>query len=84
MSRYLSMLKPDIKEFVLNNRYKTLIEMQEHARMREIELETHTREKSRALAPSQSTTKKFKHTGSRFGSLKGHTCNKCRKFHDDP
>ena len=45
MSRYMSMRKDDIREFVSNNRYKTLTEMQEHAKRREIELETQTKEK---------------------------------------
>lgn len=40
MSRYLSILKTDIREFVANNRYKILAVMQGHARKREIELDT--------------------------------------------
>lgn len=35
MSRYLSILKTEIREFVANNRYKILAEMQGHARKRE-------------------------------------------------
>lgn len=47
MSRYLSVLKIGIREFVSNNRYKTLAEMQEHDRRMEIELETQMKEKGR-------------------------------------
>lgn len=84
MSRYLSILNTNIKEFVSKNRYITLAKIQEHARRRGIELETQKKEKWQIPTPSHPTSKKFKSNGSRFGNQKGRTCNKCRKFHDGP
>ena len=40
MSRYLSISRRDIYEFVANSTYRTFAELQENARKREIELET--------------------------------------------
>lgn len=84
MSRYLSMLKTNIREFVSNNRYKKLAKTRDHARRKEIKLETQSREKRQTLAPSHPASKKFKPNGSRFGNQKGHTCNTCGKFHGGP
>lgn len=84
MSRYLSILTTDIREFVTNNCYKNVVEMQDYARRREIELEIQTKENMQTLAPSQPATKKFKSIGSRFRGRKGCTCSKCSKFHDGP
>ena len=39
VSRYLSILRRDIQEFVANLSYRTLAELQTNARKREIELE---------------------------------------------
>lgn len=44
MSRYLSILRRDIREFVENSSYRTFAELQGNARKREIELETKARE----------------------------------------
>lgn len=66
MYRYMSILKTVIRVFIANNRYKTLAEMQDHAKRREIELEIHKKEKRQTSAPSHSTAKKFKPIGSRF------------------
>ena len=45
MSRYLSILRRDIREFMANSSYRTLAELQTNARRREIELELQAREK---------------------------------------
>ena len=44
MSRYLSILRRDIREFLMNSSYRTLAELQTNSRRREIELETQTKE----------------------------------------
>ena len=44
MSRYLSIWRRDIHEFMANLTYWTFAELQENARKREIELETQARE----------------------------------------
>ena len=44
VSQYLSILRRDIREFVVNSSYRTLAELQTNSRRREIELETQTRE----------------------------------------
>lgn len=82
MSRYLSILKTDIREFVSNNRHKTLAKTQEHARRIEIELQTQTKDNRQTPAPSQLAAKRFKHTDSRFGGQKGPRCDKCGKSHE--
>ena len=48
MSRYLSMLKRDIRQFVSTQRCETLLELQEAARRRELEIELHLREQRQA------------------------------------
>ena len=44
MSRYLSILRRDIREFVVNSSYRTFFELHANARRREIQLETHASE----------------------------------------
>ena len=44
MSRYLSILRRDIQEFMVNFSYRTFSELQANAGRREIELETQSRE----------------------------------------
>lgn len=39
MTLYLSMLKKDIKEFMMNSQYQKLVELQSNARMREFKFE---------------------------------------------
>ena len=78
---YLRMLKKDISQFVSTQRYDTLLEMQEAARRREIEIELQTREQRRTLAWLQLVLKQFKDTDSRFGGQRGCTCGKCGKVH---
>ena len=46
MSRYLSILRRDIREFMANSTYRTFSELQANARKREIELETQAREEA--------------------------------------
>lgn len=60
-------MKTDIKEFISNNQYKTLEEMQEHAKRMETELETQRKEKMQTPAPSQLSAKKFKPEETRSG-----------------
>ena len=46
MSRYLSILSRDIREFVTNSSYRTFVELQENAWKREIKLETRAKEEA--------------------------------------
>ena len=46
MRRYLSILRKDIREFVVNSSYRTFSELQANARKREIKLETQAREEA--------------------------------------
>ena len=90
MSRYLSILRRDIREFVANSTYQTFTELQENARKREIELETQAREETelqrgdRRPTQSQPAAKRAKPADSRTGSSRGCTCGKCGKIHDGP
>ena len=88
MSRYLSILRRDIREFVANSSYRLLAELQTNARRREIELEIQAREegeqpmRDRRLTQSQPTAKRAKPTDSRVGGQKGRTFSKCGKDHE--
>ncbi|XP_042757760.2 uncharacterized protein LOC122197614 isoform X2 [Lactuca sativa] len=88
MSRYLSILRRDIHEFVANSSYRTFVERQTNARKREIELETQAREEAesqkvdRRPAQSQPAAKQAKPADSRSGGQKGRTCGKCGKGHE--
>lgn len=88
MSRYLSILRRDIREFVANSTYQTFTKLQANARKREIELETQAREEAesqgrdRRPAQSQPAAKWAKPADSRSGSQRGCTCGKCGKSHD--
>ena len=90
MSRYLSILRRDIREFLTNSSYHTFAELQENARKREIELETQAREEAksqrrdRRSAQSQQAAKRAKPADSRSGGQKGRTCGKCGKSHEGP
>ena len=44
MTRYLSMLKTDIRQFVSSQQCDTLLELQEEARRRELEIELQLRD----------------------------------------
>ncbi|XP_023771364.1 uncharacterized protein LOC111920019 [Lactuca sativa] len=89
VSRYLSILRRDIQEFVAKSSYRTLAELQTNSRRREIELEIQTREerehhgKERRPIQSQSATKRAKPADSRAGGYKGRTCGKCGKSHEE-
>ena len=73
MSRYLSILRRDIREFVVNSSYRTFAELQENSRKREIELETQAREEAasqrtdRRTVQSQQAAKRAKPAVSRSG-----------------
>ena len=73
MSRYLSILRRDIREFVANSSHRTFSELQENARKREIELETQVREEAesqrrdRRPAQAQPAAKRAKSADSRSG-----------------
>ena len=88
MSRYLGVLRREIREFVSNSTYHTFTELQANARKREIELETQAREEAesqqadRRPAQSQPAAKRIKSADSRTGGSKYGTCVKCGKGHD--
>lgn len=88
MSRYLSVLRRDILEFVANSTYQTFAELQKNARKREIELETQAMEeaesqrKDRRPAQSQPAAKRARPADSRFGGTKDRTYGKCGKSHE--
>lgn len=75
MSWYLSIHKTNIRECVSSNRYKTMVEMEDHARKREIGSETQTKEKRQILATSQPATRRSKHIDSRYRRQKGPSSN---------
>ena len=81
MSRYLSMLKRDTRQFVSTQRCETLLELQEAARWRELEIELQLRELRQAPVQSQSAPKRSKTVDSRVGDQSSHTCGKCGRGH---
>ena len=56
MSRYLSILRRDIQEFVANSLCRTFTELQENTQKREIELETQAREEAESQGRDQRPT----------------------------
>ena len=88
MSRYLSILRRDIREFVVKSSHQTLVELQTNTRWREIELELQTREeeesqgRDRRPVQSQLAMNLAKPTDTRVGGQKGRTCGKCSKSHE--
>ena len=52
MTHYLSMLKTSIRQFVATQRCDTLLDLQEAAKRRELEIELQLREQRQALAQS--------------------------------
>ena len=73
MSRYLSILRRNIQEFMENSSYRTFAKLQENVRWREIELETQAWEdvesqgRDRRPAQSQPVAKRAKPADSRTG-----------------
>ena len=59
MTRYLSMLKIDIRQFVSTQQYDSLLDLQEAARLREL-IDLQLKEKRPAPTESQPTPKRFK------------------------
>ncbi|XP_052626750.1 uncharacterized protein LOC111890364 [Lactuca sativa] len=82
MTRYLSMLKTEIRQFVSTQHYGLLLEMQEASRQCEIEIDLQTKELRLALTQLQPTPKWFKTTNVRSGGRKGRTCEKCGKVRE--
>ena len=88
MSRYLSIIRRDIRDFVVNSSYCIFVELQENAKRREIELETQAREEAESQrmdrwpAQSQPAAKRARPADSRSGGAKGRTCGKCGKSHE--
>ena len=88
VSRYLSILRRDIWEFLANSSYRTLAELQTNARRRDIELELQTREEEESWGRDkrpvqlQPTMKRAKPADMRARGQKGHTCGKCDKIHE--
>ena len=56
MSRYLSILRRDIREFVAKLSYRTFAKLQGNDRKREIELETQVREEAESQGSDQRPT----------------------------
>ncbi|CAH1445284.1 unnamed protein product [Lactuca virosa] len=81
MTRYLSMLKTDIRQFVSTQRCDTLLELQETARRRELEIEQKLREQRQAPAHSQPAPKRSKTADTRTGGQQSRTCGKCGNGH---
>ena len=81
MSRYLSMLKRDIRQFVSTQRCSTLLELQEAARWRELEIELQLREQRQAPMQSQPAPKRMRPADYRQGGQKSRTCGKCGKVY---
>ena len=75
------MLKRDIRQFVSAQRCETLLELQEAARRRELEIELQLRELRQAPVQSQPAPKRSKTVDSRMGDLSSHTCGKCGRSH---
>lgn len=76
------MLKKYNREFVSSNQYETLVEMQEYASRREIELETQVKEKMQTPSPSQPAAKRSKYKDSRIGGHRGTQCSKFGNTHE--
>lgn len=68
MTRYLGMLKTDIRHSVSIQRCGSLAELQDAARRREIEIVTQTREWFQALYQYQPAAKRFKSVGQSLGA----------------
>ena len=81
MTRYLSMLKTDILQFVATQCYDTLIKLQEAARQRELEIELQLWEQRHALVQLQPATKRPMTADSKSEGQRGCTCGKCGKGH---
>ena len=65
MTRYLSMLKTDIRQFVATLHCDTLLDLQEATRRCELEIELQLREQRQATKQSQSAPKWSKTADSR-------------------
>ena len=65
MTRYLGMLKTNIRQFVATQRCSMLLELQEATRRRELEIELQLREERQAPGQAQPAPKRFKAADSR-------------------
>ncbi|KAJ9565502.1 hypothetical protein OSB04_001468 [Centaurea solstitialis] len=83
MSRYVEVLKPEIREFVVMSECKTFHRMHEVARIRELELERQSKRKKAETTQTQTQpTKKFKPTEPRVVVKKEFpNCPKCGRHH---
>ena len=81
LTRYLCMLKMDIRQFVSTQRYGSLAELQDASRRREIKIETQVREQCQDLDRSQPAAKPFKASdeslGSDGGRRRSRVCRRC-------
>ena len=88
VSRYLIILRRDIREFVANTTYRTLAKLQTNARRRDIELETQAKEerethgRDRRSIELHPMTKRTKTTDQRVRGQKSRTFGKCGKGHE--
>ncbi|KAJ9535388.1 hypothetical protein OSB04_un001497 [Centaurea solstitialis] len=83
MSRYVEVLKPEIREFVVMSECKTFHRMHEVARIRELELERQgKRKKAETVQTQTQPAKKFKPTEPRVVVKKEFpNCPKCGRHH---
>ncbi|KAJ9563463.1 hypothetical protein OSB04_008623 [Centaurea solstitialis] len=83
MSRYVEVLKPEIREFVVMSECKTFHRMHEVARIRELELERQNKRKKAETVQTQTQpAKKFKSTEPRVVVKKEFpNCPKCGRHH---
>ena len=81
-TRYHSMLREDIREFVSFTGCKTLNEMVDKAREREMELESRTKRKTEQVQAAGAQAKKPKNSDSSSKGQQGRgRCAKCGRFH---
>ena len=81
MTRYLSMITTDIRQFIDTQCCDTLLELQEAARRSKLEIKLQLREQRLAPTQSQLTPERSKTSDSRSVGQLGCTCGKCGKVH---
>ena len=81
MSHYTKILKTEIREFVVTARCKTLEEMIEVARLRELELETQARKRKQTSSQKPPPSKKLKYSETKTEHQVNPECKICGKRH---
>ncbi|KAI3679919.1 hypothetical protein L2E82_50899 [Cichorium intybus] len=83
MTRYLAMLRTDIREFVSAARHQTLTDMIAAVRAQELELETQQKQKRPAPTQTQQVSKKFRGADQgKQGQRSQGKCGKCGRNHE--